>query len=66
MNSQEVDVTDQTTSDLVRLKRLADKIVEPLSEGANPAKTLGEWRKELQDELWEVVNYVAVAKAQGR
>lgn len=54
------------TSDLARLKRLADKIAEPLREDANPDKTLGQWRQELQDELYEVVQYVAVAKAQGR
>lgn len=55
---------EKMTSDLALLKRLAEKVVEPMCDEAPQDKTIGQWRKELGDLLYEVVEYVAVKNAQ--
>lgn len=55
---------EKMTGDLALLKRLAEKIVEPMCDDAPQNKTIGQWRKELGDLLYEVVEYVAVKNAQ--
>lgn len=46
------------------LARIADKAVEPLCDDTDPKKTLGETRKELQDLLFEAMQFVATRRSE--
>lgn len=44
---------------LALLKRIAEKAVEPMTDDADPTKTLGECRHELLDLIFEAIQFVA-------
>lgn len=55
---------DGTDSEAFRLlERIAEKAVEPLSDDADPNKTLGECRQEMVALLMEAVDFVRARRS---
>lgn len=48
-----------SNSDFEMLKRIAQKVVEPMDENSDPNKTIGQWQAEMAALLNEVVFYVS-------